>query len=118
MWRRQANFSIGGAGRPRAAAAAAAAAIGFPEAEPGAEPPFDGARAGRAAGTKQGCWEYYVGMCVHVYQCIGGKGVGRKRVGRERDGGASGLVCTVFVCACVSVCVYRIGCLIYTHRDT
>ncbi|KAK9393145.1 eukaryotic translation initiation factor 2-alpha kinase 1 [Crotalus adamanteus] len=38
MWRRQANFSIGGAGRPRAAAAAA---IGFPEAEPGAEPPFD-----------------------------------------------------------------------------
>ncbi|XP_039216289.1 eukaryotic translation initiation factor 2-alpha kinase 1 [Crotalus tigris] len=39
MWRRQANFSIGGAGRPRAAAAAAA--IGFPEAEPGAEPPFD-----------------------------------------------------------------------------
>ncbi|KAL7979224.1 hypothetical protein Chor_015248 [Crotalus horridus] len=40
MWRRQANFSIGGAGRPRAAAAAAAA-IGFPEAEPGAEPPFD-----------------------------------------------------------------------------
>ncbi|XP_015676257.1 eukaryotic translation initiation factor 2-alpha kinase 1 [Protobothrops mucrosquamatus] len=40
MWRRQANFSIGGAGRPRAAAAAAAV-IGFPEAEPGAEPPFD-----------------------------------------------------------------------------